>query len=154
MNNYIYLSHHGIKGQKWGVRRYQNADGSLTSAGYKRMKNRDWDERRIREELSKQGYTPGIKESRRSLNREYESRISKMSDEEIRQRINRIDLENAYRSRVYKPSTSERVAKKAGSILEQILVKSASKALSDVFRNTYSGATKGVIKVIRNKKKS
>ncbi len=30
------LYHHGVKGQKWGVRRFQNADGSLTAAGKKR----------------------------------------------------------------------------------------------------------------------
>ena len=31
-----YLEHYGIKGQKWGIRRYQNKDGSLTKAGLKR----------------------------------------------------------------------------------------------------------------------
>ena len=36
MNN-DYLVHHGILGQKWGVRRYQNKDGSLTNAGKKRL---------------------------------------------------------------------------------------------------------------------
>lgn len=36
MDSYIY--HHGVKGQKWGIRRYQNKDGSLTPAGKKRKK--------------------------------------------------------------------------------------------------------------------
>lgn len=30
------LYHHGVKGQKWGLRRFQNADGTLTSAGRQR----------------------------------------------------------------------------------------------------------------------
>ena len=37
------LYHHGIKGMKWGVRRYQNKDGSLTAAGKKRAKTIDSD---------------------------------------------------------------------------------------------------------------
>lgn len=36
-----YLVHHGIKGQKWGVRRYQNEDGSYTAAGRARYYNSD-----------------------------------------------------------------------------------------------------------------
>lgn len=35
MSDYA-IAHHGIKGQKWGIRRYQNEDGSLTEAGRRR----------------------------------------------------------------------------------------------------------------------
>ena len=43
VNNYYfnldddYISHHGILGMKWGIRRYQNKDGSLTDEGRKRL---------------------------------------------------------------------------------------------------------------------
>lgn len=39
MDTHLYLAHHGIKGQKWGVRRFQNPDGSLTARGHQRYLN-------------------------------------------------------------------------------------------------------------------
>jgi len=35
MNN-DFIAHHGVKGQRWGVRRYQNPDGTLTAKGKKK----------------------------------------------------------------------------------------------------------------------
>ena len=44
MNNN--LQHHGIKGQKWGVRRFQNKDGSLTAKGKQRYDDDEPGERK------------------------------------------------------------------------------------------------------------
>ena len=66
------LAHYGILGMKWGVRRYQNKDGSLTAAGKKRY-NRD--EQKI---VKKK---PSVKE---------------MSDDELRKAVNRLQLERQY----------------------------------------------------------
>lgn len=46
------LYHHGIKGMKWGVRRYQNEDGSLTSAGRKRYSSMETHETKNGEKVT------------------------------------------------------------------------------------------------------
>jgi len=39
--NQTVLQHHGISGQKWGLRRFQNEDGSLTARGQARLDAKD-----------------------------------------------------------------------------------------------------------------
>lgn len=60
------LYHWGIKGMKWGVRRYQNEDGSLTAAGKKRRKNNTSND------------------------------LSSMSNDELRKKVNRMNNEQRY----------------------------------------------------------
>ncbi len=77
------LYHHGILGMKWGVRRYQNKDGTLTPAGKKRYA-------KLNSELDK--LKPGAAKTRQS---EYDKYVG-VSDDELKARIARLKLEDEY----------------------------------------------------------
>ena len=69
------LAHHGILGQKWGVRRYQNEDGTLTPAGKRRMERKDnrWIKRNATK-IHNKAYKKSQREMRkvtRQLDRKY-----------------------------------------------------------------------------------
>jgi len=86
------LYHHGTKGMKWGVRRYQNPDGSLTPAGRKRYAKSD----KFRAKVDAQEARAKL---RKQLDDNAESaakKVKTMSDDDIRTAINRKKLEKEY----------------------------------------------------------
>lgn len=72
------LMHHGIKGMKWGVRRFQNEDGSLTSAGRKRYSGKNGELRRIQESTSGRSKSFLMRKmGGRKINADYETRLAR-----------------------------------------------------------------------------
>lgn len=130
------LQHWGIKGMKWGVRRYQNKDGTLTAAGKKRMYREMFDdeskdlkerkkyiassERWVREDLERSKKladesTNMARNSKnlsdsigRAANKKKSMDLSNMTDKEMRDQINRALLERQYADMFAEPTRVSR----------------------------------------------
>lgn len=82
-----YLMHHGILGQKWGVRRYENEDGSLTEAGKKR-----YSKSTTRNRIDRSAGSRNTKAMREAKSKN----MDEMSNEELRKANERLRLEREY----------------------------------------------------------
>lgn len=89
------LYHSGIKGMKWGVRRYQYEDGSLTPLGRKRYLNPDGTLNK--KGIKKFGNSVKTAEKVETASEPQRERASDMSDSELQTRVNRLRNEDAYR---------------------------------------------------------
>lgn len=99
------IQHSGIKGQRWGIRRYQNEDGSLTEEGKKRYGTPETYRAVAKEASSLEEATKGassaVSTAASIINTQRGSQAirkdySKLSNEELQKRVNRLNLERAY----------------------------------------------------------
>ena len=99
------IEHSGVKGQRWGVRRYQNADGTLTEEGKRRYGTPEGFEAASKQASALEEATRAASSAANAatvftntqkgsiaVKKDY----SGMTDQELQKRINRLNLERAY----------------------------------------------------------
>lgn len=145
------LYHHGVKGQRWGIRRYQNKDGSLTAYGKKRyakeLAKLEAEKKRIRQQEQTAKKIKKLDDMRKDLDERKKAlnpddapesakrqkapsvpkkrKLSELSNEEIQAKIDRMNLENKYKelAQAQIDAVSKKEVSKGRKFTEEVLEK-------------------------------
>lgn len=151
MEQHLYFAHSGIKGMKWGVRRFRNEDGTLTEAGKRRYGSYVNKEGTLTSKGSEKitsdvrsaesntvsgskNIVSGVRQAVNAANRQPRNRYNRrknltqeemdsMSDDDLRKLVNRLNLEQQY---------SQLTANEGASSKVQVGLEYAEAALSIV----------------------
>lgn len=171
------LYHHGTKGMKWGIRRYQNKDGSLTPAGIKRY-NREVQKLKDREASIKakekaKKYQDKLDKKKSELdereaalkgkpaskstakpaatNKQGPSKsIKDMSDAELRAVVNRMQLEQQYRN--LNPQQVSKGKKFVDSVVGKVLAPAAQEVGKEVAKKLLTNVANAALESDKKKK--
>lgn len=160
MNDVIFY-HHGIKGQKWGIRRFQNEDGSLKPAGKKRYGDDAESNKQNRSFFSRVSKKTSVKKKVTTSSKENDDKkksISDMTDQEIQAAINRKRLEKEYERMLAVPPEPKKVSvgkKIADTVVHNVIIPASVNAGRNILQKYLEqniGAALG-IKVDNQQKK-
>lgn len=160
------LMHWGIKGMKWGVRRYQNKDGSLTPAGKKRydkeMAKLKEEEKIAKNKLRTQAKLNKLDEKRKeiealkrgkpivkSTKKPSKPSVKDMSDEELRQTVNRLLMEQQYaKLNPQQVSAGQKFVKK---VMNDVVAPAATEVGKNVLKDAMTKAVKNASEASKKK---